>query len=299
MHEFPHSLRGTVSERLLARAPVFPGASRVYAVLGTLLRARPRVMIGSRTIELDGGYSTHVAAFMGHVIERDVAALTRGVVTPGSRVFDIGANAGLVTAWLSELVGAHGVVIAVEANPATWKRLDALTIDAKISNVIALHRAVSSESGHAVSMRNPRGIFGNDTGGYLVRTADRPDARTITVDELVRLFGLPQLIKIDVEGHEDGVLAGARGTMVRVDAPAIILETGDYGRRYGSTPADPFRRLMDAGYDTLVSLDPSEAVVSRELSEQSARQVAGGNMLVLKGLSRYPGLTRSFADPVA
>jgi len=56
----------------------------------------------------------------------------------------------------------------------------------------------------------------------------------------------PDLIKIDVEGHEAGVLAGAKGTLVR-HQPLVIVESWYQPERVGAMLA-PLRLLAELCY---------------------------------------------------
>ena len=48
--------------------------------------------------------------------------------------------------------------------------------------------------------------------------------RAVTVDALAARYQHPHFLKVDVEGHELGVFAGAAATLERADRPAIVFE---------------------------------------------------------------------------
>lgn len=132
----------------------------------------------------------------------------------GALVFDIGANVGTMTHVFSSL-GAK--VLAVEPNPDCARHIE-LTNSPDVVEV--LRAAVSGANGlavlnvsdrkdkmsslsnewrEAVSRQNPDyvGIWNRDMA-----------VPTVTLDELIRQYGMPFYIKIDIEGHEEEALRG-------------------------------------------------------------------------------------------
>jgi hypothetical protein len=53
----------------------------------------------------------------------ELRALITDILRPGDLCFDLGANVGLLTAIMAQLVGSAGKVIAVEPNPAVTAQL--------------------------------------------------------------------------------------------------------------------------------------------------------------------------------
>ena len=137
-------------------------------------------------------------------------------------VFDIGANAGFVSA---ELASVAGQVFAFEPNPDVidWLRNHALP------NVQIVQKAVSDRCGTAtlhIDVREGTAAVASSLmhlSGMEDQT--RPiEVETITVDAFAEATGfLPDLIKIDVEGFEPQVIAGARAVIER-RRPIIIFE---------------------------------------------------------------------------
>jgi FkbM family methyltransferase len=77
-----------------------------------------------------------------------------------------------------------------------------------------------------------------------------------TVDRLVAEHRLARvdLIKMDVEGYEPGVLAGLQQTIAR-DRPILLTEFWPYGMRdAGFDPAEFIGACLRAGYGAYVNL---------------------------------------------
>jgi FkbM family methyltransferase len=131
--------------------------------------------------------------------------LLGGFVHPGSLVFDVGANQGKYTEHFT-LLGAK--VVAIEPNSALIQ-----LIKERAPSAIVVQTAVGANTGSASLL-----IGGGDENSTLSdRYADelrkRFDLRPITVPvtTLTRLaneYGIPDFVKIDVEGFEPAVLTG-------------------------------------------------------------------------------------------
>jgi FkbM family methyltransferase len=146
-------------------------------------------------------------------------ALYRTFVTTGSLVFDIGANRGHLSEAFLEL-GAR-TVVAVEPNAALANHIRRrYGRQIRVENV-----AVGAESGQAEL------IMGRDAGHstlsreWLERapTTDRWEGtvstEVTTLDALIKKYGRPDFVKIDVEAYEAEVLSG-----LSVPLPALCFE---------------------------------------------------------------------------
>src|SRR5689334_609731 len=74
------------------------------------------------------------AAFYAGDLDRKITWICRQIVKPGDTVIDVGANIGIVTVWLSHLVGPHGKVHAFEPNPYLQSTLHRAVERNRISN---------------------------------------------------------------------------------------------------------------------------------------------------------------------
>ena len=147
-------------------------------------------------------------------------ALIPFLADPARASLDIGANKG-VFAWL--LKDYSRKVFAFEPNPKMFRFLQRLAGDCITVSSIAL----SDRSGSAILRvpRHRRGGFSNQGASLRdIKVADDyvgVEVKTKRRDDLnIENIGF---IKIDVEGFEQSVLAGARETIDR-DHPSLLIE---------------------------------------------------------------------------
>lgn len=144
----------------------------------------------------------------------------------GDVFHDIGANVGFFSVIAARLVGPTGQVWAFEpepANAAVLRRNIALN---GLGNVHLRQQAVSDHGG---SGHLQLAVY---AGGHALDSAPPPpDSRgtlpveLVSIDELLAdgLVTAPTLVKIDVEGGEQAVLAGMAGTLAR-HRPLVVYE---------------------------------------------------------------------------
>lgn len=147
--------------------------------------------------------------------------LFESIVPEGGTVFDIGAHAGFYSLLASILVGPHGRVFSFEPNSRNLFYLKRHIQLNNINNINVLEVAVSDRDGSAFfSADDPSGLTGrlSPQGKSLVKT--------VTLDQLYadQVIPVPGYVKIDVEGGEVSVLAGARTILSRYH-PTLFLAT--------------------------------------------------------------------------
>ena len=180
----------------------------------------------------------------------------------GSEAFiDVGANIGLYSVFLSSLPSIERIT-AFEAAPATFEALRAVVDANGLAARMDLRNLAVSASDAPVTF----GIMGPVSGANgVVDTTIHKTARfsgTITVastrlDEALELRDRRICLKIDVEGHEAPVVAGAERTLA---GNLCVLQIEAYGGETGAIDALAalgFRRCFAAGPDIYMTNDPA------------------------------------------
>jgi FkbM family methyltransferase len=176
----------------------------------------------------------------------DAAVRTvRYLLNRGDTSVDVGAALGLYTAGMLRAVGRGGRVFTFEPNPANLAMLRKMQRSRR--QMVLKPMAVSETAGEATfmvpvvngskytgmgSLEDPRSKMQADVDTFTVPVSTLDDA----------LGGvIPALIKIDVEGHEDAVLAGASRTLA--GQPTVLIELEQ--RHRGSDPTPTMQMLQD------------------------------------------------------
>ena len=149
-------------------------------------------------------------------------AFFRRAVRPSDTVFDIGANVGYTMLLFASLAGPKGKVIALEPGRRAFA---ALARNAgQTANATPLQVAASDRDGEAVFHETELSDLSSlePVAGALTFTV--PTARA---DAIAGAHGVPDFVKIDVEGHEPGVLRGMAGMLGSARPPLVLFEALD------------------------------------------------------------------------
>lgn len=191
----------------------------------------------------------NISSFIAGVFgQRDlhVYRFWRRHLRQGAVFLDVGANIGLYGAPAGAVVGPRGAVICFEANPRTFRYLTRNLARNRRANVMAENLAVGAESGEI------RIATGTANAGevHVATAAEQGEVvPMVSLDSYCADHGIGRVdyIKIDVEGFEASVLAGAE--RVIADNPDILVQT-EYEpahlARYGD-PTGLARRLQAQG----------------------------------------------------
>jgi len=180
------------------------------------------------------------------------------LISPGMRVVDVGANAGVFTLIAARLVGATGTVDAFEPSTRDRERLLANVSLNGLSNVKVHAEALGRASGKAVlAVAGPDHPGHNTIGGFAYSADARAyelEVDVTSLDDFATAQNLTHLdlLKIDVEGSETAVLQGARETLRRF-RPILVVEAYDPSlRQLGTSAAELLELLRAADYELKV-----------------------------------------------
>lgn len=204
-------------------------------------------------VSLSSFLEWHLWAFGAY--EEHFAGLFERLVRPGEHCVDVGANVGIHTIRLARLVGAAGETIALEPDPELAESIERNACLNGLTNVRVIQAAASRAGGSSLRLYRPAGTDPNRGRASLLPheylTGPAWEVPVVRLDDVSS--GPVTLLKIDVEGHEEAVIAGAAATIEK-HSPSIIFEHAP--GLLGEMAASPFWALRDHGYQLLrINLD--------------------------------------------
>jgi FkbM family methyltransferase len=250
---------------------------RLYSVLPIHFMRRPIYQIYTRIRRLDRRQSV-VTTIDGIVYDLDLTQdidsniYFRGcheptttetiahLVKPGMVVFDIGANIGAHTLRLAKLVGVTGKVVAFE--PTRWA-FAKLTRNASLNPTLNLkleNMGLADFNGNRQVRIRTRWTLGREGPNDV----EEESFHFVRLDDYVSGHGVDRLdfMKLDVDGSEYKVLAGAASTL-KLCQPIIILEIAPAVlEKFGDSPEALLELLHASGYQFSLETDLSRRLAS-------------------------------------
>lgn len=187
----------------------------------------------------------------------------RNLLEPNDVFVDVGANVGYYSCHVSGSVRPSGLVVALEPNPATLKRLQENIRLNGADNILVLERAAGeyarkdvllAASEHGLSRLE--NIAGNTYGIDAVQM--KHDVSVIALDSLSEIWRKRRVrgLKIDIEGAELSALRGAKD-LIRSHRPVIQMEVNsNLMREFGYKLADLIGFLCEFDYIAFVIESP-------------------------------------------
>lgn len=163
---------------------------------------------GGRQLHLVGTHAAYMRPLKGWNADRGAIAAATRDLPHGALCLDVGAHIGLTAISLAAQ-RPDCRIVAFEPLPVAADCLRRNLQANQISNVEVVEAAVAD---HADGVG-----FNEDNGPWSIAVGSAARSRSLRLDDAVS--GRPAFIKIDVEGHEPNVLAGA----TRVLANALVL----------------------------------------------------------------------------
>jgi FkbM family methyltransferase len=186
------------------------------------------------TFDLDLSQGIDFAIYLA-MFERQTKIALKRLVKPSSVVLDIGANIGVHTMLLAELVGPSGRVLSFEPTDyAVKKSRRNLDLNSRLAERVTLfHCFLAAKDGGDVPesiysswpLTESEGLHNKHLG--LAMPTNAAPARSI--DGILAEIDGPsvQLVKIDVDGFECEVLRGATA-LLRDSRPIFLMELSPY-----------------------------------------------------------------------
>ena len=159
--------------------------------------------------------------------EPAVQSALKACLRPGMIVYDVGANVGFHTVIAARLVGPSGCVVSFEPLASNARQVEYNARLNGLTHVIVRCEALGATNGEARFL-----VSAERTLGKLASSDSTVSGKIGEImvpvwrlDDLLAQGGMPRpdLIKIDVEGAECDVLAGAAKTL-RTSRPILMIE---------------------------------------------------------------------------
>ncbi len=196
-----------------------------------------------------------MAALTGVFYSIEATETLRWLLRPGDTFVDIGANLGFMSLTAAKLVGADGRVISFEPNVELYRRLSESMDRNAIPNVELHQCALGDSEGEAnLAVHDHHGASSlrhGSTDGLVVRVL-RGDDVVSDIDPAKWC-----VVKIDVEGYEERVLAGLTDLLKRPRTAFMVEITDRWLVPLGGSAESLFDTMREAGYE------PYQAAVTR------------------------------------
>jgi FkbM family methyltransferase len=200
--------------------------------------------------------------------ERELTEVFVKYVRPGALIIDAGANFGHFALVASHLAGHDALIFAFEPDPDTFVLLQENVALLQHANVIPVAAGLSNHAGELALCTDAGNPGGHSFSSVNVRAAGMSTRVPVfTIDEYLERHAPGRrldLLKIDVQGFEAKLIAGARATIQR-DHPTIFCEVSpDLMRNVGDEFADLLRFFRAEGYSVLNTSQSGSPTVSYE-----------------------------------
>ncbi|MHC4220673.1 MAG: FkbM family methyltransferase, partial [Planctomycetota bacterium] len=185
--------------------------------------------------------------------EPDITTFIRARLAPGDTFIDVGANVGYHTLLAAKLVGESGRVAAIEASPAIFRSLQHnLDLNDDTGVVRAVNMAAADVPGTVQIHSGPVHNVGLTTTLESRGLAPEAEVAAAPLADLLEPVEIEtsRLVKIDVEGAEDRVLAGMMSFIERCPANVeFLLELSPaWWNDRQQTAQQVLEPLFDAGF---------------------------------------------------
>lgn len=209
----------------LRKTPEFRGKSLLRSKwygMRKVGRLRHRLGCGSEVL-LNANLNYEASIWLGIEEKRELQFISR-ILRHGDTFVDVGANIGLWSLTAAVLVGRCGHVIAFEPNPMSYARLMHHVQLNAADCISAYNMGLGDWNGIAVISMPPAHNLSRILDKGSARESAGSTRAKIQISTLDTMLDGPIVgMKIDVEGHEEAVLRGARDTIVSC-RPWIVIE---------------------------------------------------------------------------
>lgn len=188
-----------------------------------------------KSIRMSVGSEAQIGRLGACEKEPETVAWIEASLRPGDVFYDVGANVGAYSFIADVVARGQAKIYAIEPSCSTYAALvENISLNACADRITALQVALSDQtklltfhhaSKAAGASRHGLGQAVNEHGKRFEAELVQP-ILAYRLDELVRAFSLPppDLMKIDVDGGELGVLTGGGALLARRELRSVLIE---------------------------------------------------------------------------
>lgn len=157
----------------------------------------------------------------------------------GALVFDLGAHQAVIALIMANMVHESGKVVAVEAGTHNFEiALENKSLNGA-ANLSLIHAAVADRSGLTLS-------FTGGINGSVSSSGEK--VLSITIDDLYKKYGKPDVVWLDVEGYECKALEGASETLKSGPDWHVEVHSGCGLESFGGSADELWKTFRSHGY---------------------------------------------------
>lgn len=262
-------------------AKIFRKLSKVFEKLSKDLMNEEKIEYGALKIEqgqqkslyktndginlwLGGNSSIDQGIIASGRWENETTQLFTQLINQNDTVIDIGANIGYYSTLFSKLVGPKGKVIAFEPTNYYYKLLNENISVNVLNNIEVVKKGLSNISQELEIYIDESSATLHQPFDFYIKEKEKISLTTL--DNYIVSLNLDKidLIKIDVDGHDQFVLDGAMKTIRRYK-PLIIIEISHiHYLEAGVTAWDFYEKLKAWGFFIYYEIDRKEILSRNE-----------------------------------
>jgi FkbM family methyltransferase len=229
----------------------FRGKARMLSPLVPRTGFRKARVFGTR-IDLDLADWVQRMMYMGCYERAETNCVCR-YLRPGMTFIDVGANAGYFTYLAAPRLGPSGRIVAIEPDPVLFAKFASAVRDNQHAQVATLNVGLGRVAGELSLFIPPTGTGNRAPTMTPVVGWEEVRVPVRTLDDVLDEMRIEHvdLLKLDVEGFEGEVLAGAARALAASQIRAVLCEFNSYWLGENGTSSDQlWQTLLDFGFRT-------------------------------------------------
>lgn len=198
----------------------------------------------------------------------------------GDLFIDVGANVGSFTVLACSIQGVK--TIAYEPIPETAYKLRRNILVNDFEEVADIRMLGVSDAPGILRFTQDEDSMNHVVGPKETDVPAAIEIQVVRLDDELAHLPLEQslVLKIDVEGHEQSVIAGAQNVLSRGETLAVIMETNGSGLRYGVSDEALFNDMKSLGFTPCIY-----NVATRELLAITRALPTNTNTIFIKNMA--------------